>query len=159
MADGLEAQRPRAGSWASIENRVEKLEQRVSEVENMVAGVSHDVTGLSVEMKLISSEQSHQKELMNTRFTAVEALIGTLTSKVDNLLNDLRDSYIDIKASTVGQNSIDKDLTELNAKVAAQQKLFDQLNGMGIIYRYVAGAGVAALLMSAAALLHSLGVI
>lgn len=157
--DNSDLPRPKSGTWASIELRVERLELRVGELETAVSSVSKDVSGLSIDNKLIQQEQKHQKELMQTKFASLENLVKALSDKMDTIINDVRNNYGDTRATLASNSDFEKEIAMLREKVEAQQKLFDQLSGMGIIYRYAAGAGVAALLMSGAALLHSLGVI
>lgn len=157
--DNSDLPRPKSGTWASIELRVERLELRVGELETAVSSVSRDVAGLVTDNKLIQQEQTHQKELMQTKFESLENLMHAIGAKVDSLIDDVKANYGDTRASMASHSDYEKEISSLREKVEAQQKLFDQLSGMGIIYRYAAGAGVAALLMSGAALLHSLGVI
>jgi uncharacterized coiled-coil protein SlyX len=161
-----ETVKTKPGSWVSIEHRVERLEMRVESLEikvgDLLPAISENtkaVADLAIEIRLLEQEQRHMKEMRETKFEAVEAEVKAIAAKMDTFIQDIKTTYADNRVSAVNNSEMHQTISDLEARLTKQQETFDKLSGMGIVYRYVAGAGVAALLVSVAALLHSMGVI
>lgn len=71
---------PRSGSTADLVRRVDRLEAGQNEL-------SRTVTSLESTTKLVQLEQSHLKELMNSRFTTLEAQQSQTQMKLDGIVD------------------------------------------------------------------------
>lgn len=140
---------PTRASLASVDARVARLEQAQAETDSKVA--------------LIQLEQTHTRELMNSRFTTLEVGIAGQGKKLDDfiarieaMVMEATKSSGDLTASPVGRQ-VDSRITKLESRTELHNEFIDQLKGMGTAMRWVVGTSVLGFLVSLVSLATSAG--
>lgn len=140
---------PTRASLASVDARVARLEQAQAETDSKVA--------------LIQLEQTHTRELMNSRFTTIEVGIAGQGKKLDDFIARIEAMVLeatkssgDLTSSPAGRQ-VDMRLTRLESATELQGSFIDQLKGMGTAMRWVIGTSVVGFLVSLLSLATSAG--
>jgi len=130
---------------ASIDRRVERLEQAQAEMAQQIA--------------LVQLEQSHLKELVNSRFSSLESAIGMLGAKLDSITTLIQAASADAMATPAGRNAL-ATLTQLQAQVDTHDQLINQAQGSIRAWKWLAGfvslPGISALLFWASQYMNNL---
>lgn len=142
---------PTRASLASVDARVARLEQAQADTDAKIG--------------LISLEQQHTRELMNSKFSTLEATLNAQGSKLDQFIQRIEAMILDatkqsgdLTSSPVGR-LVDGRLVRLEAKAEITESFLDQLKGMGTAMRWVIGTSVMGFLLGVVSLLSTFGVI
>lgn len=157
MADEMEEKVSRP-SIASVYERVGRLETAYDRIEQRQALQEQT-------MELIKLEQTHIREIMTSRFVALENHLVAQGSKMDSfigrmetLISESTKAAGDLDASPAGR-LINQRLGRVEAWEQVSRNFHAEFRGMTATIRFIVGSSLASAAMSVFAILKVLGVI
>lgn len=143
-------------SISSVDARVGRLEEAQSRLE--ARQLEQDGV-----MRLIQLEQTHIREIMTSRFIALEGQLTAYSTKLDNFIGRM-DALIsegmkqqgDLKASPLGRQ-LDERLAKIESWEEVSRSFHSEVRGMTSTLRFIIGGSVAGFLVSVAALAKAMG--
>lgn len=128
-----------------------------------VASVDGRVAALETALGLVQLEQKHLKELMTSRFTAIETAIGAHGQKLDGFITRMETMILeatkssgDLTSSPAGRQ-VHERLVALETQQRVDSSFLDQMRGMGKAMTFVIGTSVIGFLMGLASILKMAG--
>ena len=144
-------QQPSRATMASVDARVARLEQAQADTDGKIG--------------LIQLEQTHTREIMTARFTALEVGQTAQTQKLDQFITrietmilDATRSSGDLTSSPAGRQ-VHERLTKLETRSEMQESFIDNLKGMSTALRWVIGTSITGFIVAMVSLLKVLGVV
>lgn len=129
------------------------MAEETSQTRATIASVDQRVASLEAAQALIQLEQSHLRELMQSRFTAIEVSLSTQGAKLDGFITRIESMVLeatrnsgDLTSSPAGR-LVHERLTTLETQSKLDASFLDQMRGMGTAMKFVIGtSGVSAVL-------------
>lgn len=139
----------------ALDRRVERLEQSQAQMQAAISQLSSDV-------RLLAADTSHVREMMNARFTSVEAAIAATSGKLDQLILMGQQVSSDPSLTPAGkaimkviENNI-KEIDGLRTQVEEQDDWRVEVQGQLKLLKWITGGGLVSLIVLVAKLVVGL---
>jgi hypothetical protein len=144
------------------EDRDRELNHRLDQLEKAYSTLTATVTQLETSVNVVKLEQSHLKEIFDSRMRILEKGQELQLTKIDQVSRDIQLMGSDAEKTPAGRSmignlhTVQASCDELGEKVAIHKEWMDRVDGVLTILKWVGAGGLVALGISILRLLKML---